>query len=335
MNEFVCVRVVQFWGVDLSLFQFDMNQTWTAFFLNSDRTVYGRYGSRGGKDASHDVSLAGFKKAMTAVLALHRNYPQTKKSLAGKTGPALPWRTPETMPALRGRHRKDDISQKGCIHCHNVQDAMVFSLRSDQKQVTDREIWPYPMPDIVGLKMDVREQATVQAVASGSPAERAGIKIGDRILALQGQPLLSIADIQWVLHRSPVSGKIQADVDRQGERVKVVLPLADGWRRKSSMSWRTLVWHVSRLPGFQMRTRPTNREALALSVHDVWPPGPDAQTAGITNGDVIVEIDGHDSPMNEGDFLAYLSQKKDPGETVSLTILRNGQRRKAKLVMKK
>ena len=44
MNKFVCVRVVQFWGVDLSLFQFDTNQTWAAFFLNADRTVRGIVG---------------------------------------------------------------------------------------------------------------------------------------------------------------------------------------------------------------------------------------------------------------------------------------------------
>ena len=57
--------------------------------------------------------------------------------------------------------------------------------------------------------------------------------------------------------------------------------------------------------------------------------------ARVADGDVIVEIDGLKSPMSEGDFLAYLSQKKKPSQTVDLTILRKGERRKAKLTLKK
>ena len=38
MGQFICIRIVQAWGLDLSLFQYDMNTSWAAFFLNSDRT---------------------------------------------------------------------------------------------------------------------------------------------------------------------------------------------------------------------------------------------------------------------------------------------------------
>ena len=46
LEKFVCVRAVEMEGVDLRVFQFDSDQSWTAFFLNADKTIYGRYGSR-------------------------------------------------------------------------------------------------------------------------------------------------------------------------------------------------------------------------------------------------------------------------------------------------
>src|SRR5688500_18768598 len=50
MERFVCVRIVQGWGLDLSLFQFDWRQTWMVFLMNSDRALYGRYDARQADD---------------------------------------------------------------------------------------------------------------------------------------------------------------------------------------------------------------------------------------------------------------------------------------------
>ena len=72
LDKFVCVRIVQANGMDLTLFQFDYDLTWAAFFLNADRTIYGRYGTRSRSNRKDDVSLPGFTKAMTAALALHK-----------------------------------------------------------------------------------------------------------------------------------------------------------------------------------------------------------------------------------------------------------------------
>lgn len=45
----MCVRLLQMNGVDLKRFQFDYDQTWCAFFMNADGTIYGRYGTRAGR----------------------------------------------------------------------------------------------------------------------------------------------------------------------------------------------------------------------------------------------------------------------------------------------
>ncbi|MFM7835330.1 MAG: thioredoxin family protein, partial [Planctomycetaceae bacterium] len=46
LEQFVCVRVVSTNVLDLSLFQFDTDQSFAVFMLNADRTIYGRFGTR-------------------------------------------------------------------------------------------------------------------------------------------------------------------------------------------------------------------------------------------------------------------------------------------------
>ncbi len=46
LEKFVCVRIVSTNGLDLSLFQFDTDQSFAVFMLNADRTIYGRFGTR-------------------------------------------------------------------------------------------------------------------------------------------------------------------------------------------------------------------------------------------------------------------------------------------------
>ena len=50
--------MVQANGIDLSLFQFDYDLTFAAFFMNADRTIYGRYGIRPSQeDPGKNISL--------------------------------------------------------------------------------------------------------------------------------------------------------------------------------------------------------------------------------------------------------------------------------------
>src|SRR5205814_6227041 len=102
MEQFVCVRMIQANGMDLSWFQFDYDQTFVVFFLNADRTIYGRYGSRSiAKESTREISLEGFRKSMAAVLELHKNYPGNKGSLAGKQGVPPRFNTAEQYPNLK------------------------------------------------------------------------------------------------------------------------------------------------------------------------------------------------------------------------------------------
>jgi hypothetical protein len=339
LDKFVCVRIVQSDSLDLALFQFDYNLTWAVFFMNADKAIYGRYGSRS-RNKAEDISLEGFQKAMTAVLELHKQYPANKELLGGKTGPKPQWPTPEAIPPLAGEFKKIQQKQRQCIHCHEIQDALVKFARTSKLPVADKDLWSYLMPDVLGLDLDPKEMATVQAVTPGSAAEQAGFKKGDAIRKLQGQPVISIADVQWLLHQAPERGTVKAEVERGGQKLDLTLALAEGWRRQGDFSWREGCWEIrhsilglepfKELTPEQRKKQGLANEVLGFAVK--LPPGfvkgPNVERARklLRDGDILVELDGQSKRLSESEILAYLVQKKKSGDKLSMTVLRGGQR---------
>ena len=95
-----------------------------------------------------------------------------------------------------------------------------------------------PMPDVVGLHLDPKEIATVESVAEGSSSETNGFQVGDKIVTLQGQPILSIADVQWVLQQVPADGgSVALEVRRGDTSGAVQLKLEEGWRGPVLLTW--------------------------------------------------------------------------------------------------
>src|SRR6185436_3390409 len=125
LDKFVCARVVSTNGLDLSLFQFDTDQSFAVFMLNADKTIYGRFGTRSHRtEWLGDVSLKGLAAALQGALDLHAEYPRNRESLAGKRGPQPEILTPEQYPLLKEKY-KSTLNYEGnvvqsCIHCHQI-----------------------------------------------------------------------------------------------------------------------------------------------------------------------------------------------------------------------
>ncbi len=335
------MRITETSGVDLGAFPFDRGLTLAFVFLNADGTIYGRFGSRSSKDGMRHVSFKGFKESLRGALELHKDYPANRKSLAGKSGRKPKWGTQDRLPV------KPRLSHGGCAHCHNVGDAEVLSLRNMGEPVLDRHLWPYPVPDLFGLKVNIDDQRTIQAVTPGSRSEKVGFREGDKILSVQGQPILSIADIQWVLHNAQARGRVHFELSRGDRMVQVALPLEHGWRRASDASWR-VSWDLQgTLAGFicepltpqERVSSGLAKDALALRLKATQSEnrylrfGNPAARNVFRKGDIIVGVDGRKKHMKVRQFLAYLLQKKKPGEAVRLTLLRGDTRLEVKLAI--
>lgn len=324
-QEFVCVRLVKMNGVDLQQFQFDYDLTWAAFFLNADGAIYGRYGTRaGGKtNATTHISIASLKKTMYRALEVHRGYPANIAQLAGKRGAPLDFRFVEDSPV---KNRKE----AHCVHCHHVR-ADFQRLKYEQRKLTANDLWVYPLPENIGLQMDVDDGLRVREVTANSPAAKSGIRAADELVLMNRQRLLSQADIQWVLNQSPAQAKLAVTFTRGRRTLEKTVKLSGDWKQ-SDLSWRESSWALR--PGLwtmplsdsQKREKdiPINTPALRIK----WVFGKDsaAKKAGLRDGDIIVAVDGQAPPLTEGQFMASVRLNHPLGDKLRLTLLRGGQR---------
>lgn len=343
LEQFVCVRIINTNGLDLGLFQYDYDQSFAAFFLNADQTIYGRYGTRSHQtESKQDVSVEGFARSLAAALKLHEQYPANREALAAKRGPAPKVATPEQFPSLKEKYGPK-LAETGnvaasCIHCHQVGEALRRSYRDAGEPIPEQVLFPYPLPNVLGLKMDPQQAARVLEVAAGSAAERDGFRSGDEIVSLAGQPLVSTADIQWVLHNAPASGELKAEVRRDGQQLALPLTLEQGWRRRGDLSWRATSWDMRRmafgglllanLSPEELAKAGLPGDARALRVKHVGQYGDHAaaKRAGFQKDDLLVEIDGQPVPARETELLASLVASKRPGQRVPAVVLRGGKR---------
>ncbi len=335
-KDFVFVRLTRAEDIDLGIFGFDFDTTWSAVFLNADMTVYGRYGTRdpavGGPEAL--VSTASLARAMRRVLALHGNYPSNRKSLAGKKPTEQPWSTPRQVPVISRYLRGARRGGAKCVHCHQIYTGMRQSLLLSGKPLPEQLVWPHPPPTRLGLTIDPVEGNLVTGVAPGSVAQSAGLKTGDLIDQMDGQPIISIADMQWVLHGLASGASVDLSVLRNQTRTTHSISLPTGWRRAS------VGWRMSRLdlmPGLGLTELPTpDRAALGINpgrfgLRVGWIfAGHPVRKSGIRVGDVLVEFDGRSDIADLGRFIELLGRDyagvyKKKGR-VPIVVLRKGKR---------
>jgi len=343
LEQFVCARQVSTNGLDLNLFQYDTDQSFAVFFLNADKTIYGRFGTRSHRtDWVGDVSLEGLAEALQGALDLHSRYREVKQSLAGKTGQPMEVSSPEKYPSLKDKYT-DRLNYSGdvvksCIHCHQIGDAQREFYWGSGKPIPDKVLWPYPHPKVVGLVMNPDKKSTVREVLSGSAAARAGLQDGDVIETFNGQPILSIADIQWVLHNiDPKGGSVPVTVNRNGAQKSLTLSVAKDWRQAGDLSWRVTTWGLRRIAagGMVLETVPEeerrgsglNRSSMALRVRRVGQYGPHAaaKRAGFREGDIIVAYDGQRNLATEQDLLTYVATSKKAGDRVRVNLIRDSK----------
>lgn len=349
LEQFVCVRLVSTNGLDLSLFQYDTDQSFAVFLLNADRTIYGRFGTRSHRtEWVGDVSLKGLAQALRGALELHAQYPANQQALAGKTGPAPLFARPELFPSLQGKYTSK-LNETGnivqsCIHCHQIGDATRDFYRLKHQPLPDTVLFPYPHPKTIGLILDPHTRATVVEVLPGTPAAVAGLLPQDQIQELSGQPVLSIADVQWVLHGvSPAGGTVTLSVMRGTKTVQLTLTLPQQWRQADDFSWRSTTWGLRRMAtgGLQLEDLSAEErqqlgvkhQMMALRVKHAGEYGPHAaaKNAGFRKGDILIKVDGRRDLLRETDLIRYVLQEKPRSRTLDAVVLRDGSELSLKL----
>ncbi|MDB5318467.1 MAG: Signaling protein, partial [Phycisphaerales bacterium] len=338
-DKFVSLRQVEMKGVDLSQFQFDYDLNWAAMFINADGTVYARYGTQSidGPDAYN--SIASLEKTMQRVLELHDNYEKVKASLAAKRGPDKPYKTALEMPGMENKEKLAGTTvRNNCVHCHMIHDAEQNQWRTEGTMSLEN-LYRWPLPDNVGMHIDPKDGRKIETILPNSPAAKAGLTPGDEVVTVAGQPITSVADIQWPLQNLPkTDATVEVTLLHDGQPTTKTLALASGWK-KTDFLWRASRHSLRPQPGFwapalnekQLKDLgdaiPAGVKPLRIQfINNNRPEGQAVRKAGLKEGDVIIALNGEPFAFPTPDaFQMHVRLNQKPGDVLKLKVLRNAK----------
>lgn len=192
-------------------------------------------------------------------------------------------------------------------------------------------VWRYPLPDNVGIELEVDRGNVVNKVQAKSPASSAGLKAGDVVRRLGGVPVHSFGDAQFALDRAPATGSIAIVWRRGGKNMEAKLALAASWR-KCDITWRPSMQRMVPSAGVYGRDlTAAQKKALGLSARQLafrenFPVQPQAAAAGIRTGDIILGVDGKRLETDADGFLRHVERHYLVGDRVTVNLLRGGKR---------
>lgn len=152
--------------------------------------------------------------------------------------------------------------------------------------------------------------AKVIRVRPQSPADQAGLQVGDVITRIDGQPVRRLIDLQQILGNRYAGEAIELEFERDNQTIIQQVEL------------------VSELLAFQLTSigfvpaRYADIEQPGVPVHHVFEES-GAATAGLQRGDRVIEFNG--DPIESAAEIALLLSATEPGQTVEFTVTRGEQ----------
>ena len=201
---------------------------------------------------------------------------------------------------------------------------------------------------MLGVNLGGSEQGggvRVNGVSPGGPAEEAGVRTGDVIVAIQAKPVTTGRELVQVMEAIEPGDKVALELKRDGKPVKLsvearpldrvlfvgnagmpALPMIHGLPDMAPMAgiamagephWLLEEWGDAELASLSPRLgRYFGAEKGVLVVR-----APEESTLGLQDGDVILTIGGREP--QDGRHAMRILRSYQPGEAVELSILRD------------
>ncbi|MDQ7081875.1 MAG: Do family serine endopeptidase [Aquificota bacterium] len=177
-------------------------------------------------------------------------------------------------------------------------------------------------PDIAEA-IGVREGIIIAQVIKGSPADRAGLKVGDIIVALNGKKMDSVRDLQIAIMRTRPGTVVTLTVIREGKKKEIKVKIGELPERGKP------------------RPRDFEGEGLGLTLRDLTPqerakvgadgvlvvgvvPGSLAHRSGLRPGDVIMRVN-YRKVRTVQEFNRLIENFREMGKKKILLLVRRGE----------
>jgi serine protease Do len=181
-------------------------------------------------------------------------------------------------------------------------------------------------PDIArSLGLSEAKGALVAEVFNDSPAEKAGVKVGDVIARFDGNEVLKSVDLPALVASTPVGKEVALEVLRGGDKL-------------------TIQVEVAKLADDAESARPVRASSLGLTVQDITPDmaeqlgmekdakgvvvtsvskGSPAADAGLAPGDIVVSVGNQ--PVSGADAFRSMLDKASPERGILVLVKRGDQ----------
>lgn len=204
------------------------------------------------------------------------------------------------------------------------------------------------------------EGVIVRSVSDESAAEKAGIKEGDVITAVNGEKIVSPDELSGALKGKKPGDKVEISYTRDGKKAVVTAELTK-WKAPQAMTFNgspnfelndifgnlqnqlenggNRRWNFQAYPNFSIAGGPR----LGIKIQDVETgagvkvieveKGSDADKAGLREGDIIKEANA--VTLNSTDDLLAQKRKAQPGSSMKLKVDRSGKSQNIDIVFSK
>ena len=180
------------------------------------------------------------------------------------------------------------------------------------------------------MKLPVDTGVILADVTQGSPASKAGLRIGDLVLALNGKPMENGRQFRINVYTHLVGEQIVVDVRRGEQRLSVRVPVAE--RSGGTVNLEAVIGPVVSVPRLGVsvldltpaiaQALPPVRRDKGAVVARVAPDAPFSQQGRLQAGDVVHTING--TPVQSAQELASAAAALSPSTPVVLQIEREG-----------